>query len=74
MTLLYVENVHELSKLVEVKDDNDAMAIARIALWRLMKNVDLFMLHGCNKGNGVVLSVHEGDNVRYKMIILKQMQ
>ena len=55
--------MHELGRLVQVKDDNDAMTLVKISLWRLMKNGDLYVLNGCNKGNSMALDEHETDNV-----------
>ena len=60
MYLWYANN--KLNRLAEVKNDNDDLVVARIALWRLMKNAHLYVLDGYNKGKGVALTKHESTN------------
>ena len=44
--IYYATHVHELDRLVEIKDDNDALALTRIALWRQTKSANVFVFHG----------------------------
>ena len=53
---MYLAHVHELDRLVEIKDDNDALTLARIALWRQIRNVGVFIFDRYDHGNGVVLT------------------
>ena len=41
--------------MVEIKNDEDAIALARIALWRNLKSVCLYILHRYDHVNGVIL-------------------
>ena len=55
MKILYVKNEFELSKLVEIKNDNDTLALVGIYLWRNIKVVYLYVLHWYDHGNGTFL-------------------
>ena len=45
-----------MGKLVEIKNDEDALALVRIALWRNSKSVYLYILHEYDHDNGVILT------------------
>ena len=52
----YVKHEHELGILKELKDDNDAIALVKIALWRFIKQAHIFVLNGFKNGKGVILT------------------
>ena len=71
MKIYYATHVHELDRLVEIKNNNDAVVLARTTLWRQMKCANVFVFHGYDHGNGVMLieiaSIIEGNaSVSYK--------
>ena len=53
----YIENEFELNKLVEIKNNKDAVALFRITLWRNLKNECLYILLGYDQGHGVILTI-----------------
>ena len=50
----YPQAFDSLDQLM-IKNDIDAIALARITLQKNYKNVDIYVLHGFDHGNGVVL-------------------
>ena len=56
---MYPQTSDSLDQIVEIKNDIDAIALARITLWKNYKNVDIYVLYGFDHGNGVVLTKTE---------------
>ena len=56
VNIQYVKNEFELGNLVQIKNDEDALALARIALKRNLRSVYLYIFHGYDHGNGVILT------------------
>ena len=46
---------YELDELKEIKNDIDAITLAKIALQRNFHDAVVYVFHGCDHGNGVVL-------------------
>ena len=51
--LWYAINEFELDGLVKIKNDTNALALAKIDSWRNFHNATIYVLHG----NGIVLKV-----------------
>ena len=53
--LWYVANEYKLDRLVETNNRIDALAFAKITLWKNFYDVFIYAFHDYNNSNGVVL-------------------